>query len=271
MEATSRLLPVRELSRGEKVEAINKYINDNIYLEYSNYTEYRIHERTVCNIDNLYSLYINNTPTSTDDTNNKMDNFYYGLYYCIHDDYPNVKKYLLKAIAKWHIKSMMLLAHCCKVHKKYEEMKYYYLLAFEFGSVYSIYCLGRHYRKKYKFQLMSKYFNMALTDKYKDDPNLKNIWFEYGLYYSYCCDYKNMTHYYMKAINKGHKGAMLNMSLYCREHKGYHLSAKYKLMMTGEHTDEDKIKELAEYYYWDDVAENTRKRFITMSMMGGRS
>lgn len=178
-EQTEISFRYREPSRSEKVKGINEYIKVNAIPKY----HYYCMDMPDYDVDNIYQLYVNNIPI---DTENETDNFYYGLYYFIRDDFPNLEKYLLKAIAKWNRNAMNLLAEYYKTNKQYDKMKYYYLLAVECGDTIAMYKLGMYYNELNEYELMKKYFDMALNTCHDPEHKKKlrkNILLEYMIYH----------------------------------------------------------------------------------------
>jgi hypothetical protein len=204
------------------------------------------------------------------DTDNSTDHIYYGIYYDLRNKPEMVKKYYLMEIAKWNVLAMLLLGKYYEHKRKYDHMKYYYLLSVEFGSFRGMFRLGMYYKKIYKFDLMKKYFDMILNNtlpvknKTQYDAIVGDTLCEYGDYYRYC-NHDKMKEYYFKAIEKGNKRAMYLLSDYYKDRHQYYLSAKYELMVNNLHTDEQRIKDLASMYEYDDIRRRTT--FNNMIMM----
>ena len=71
-----------------------------------------------------------------------------GTYYKKLKNYENMKKYYLMAIEKGSINSICKLGEYYEEIEDYDNMKKYYLMAIEKGSVYAMFLLGIYYENK---------------------------------------------------------------------------------------------------------------------------
>jgi len=198
----------------------------------------------------IYNLLIKN---EFEEPESNMEMLYFGLYYRIHKDDENMKKYWLMAIEKGDDNSMYNLGTYYHIVKKdNENTKKYLLMAIEKENHRAMYKLGVYYQKQKDEENMKKYWLMAIEKGYHAAMN------RLGLYYKKeKKDYDNMQKYYLMAIEKGNKTAMFNLGFYYQTVKKDFKNMKKYYKMAIETGHNDTIKHMINYYirYDDDCNE----------------
>ena len=145
--------------------------------------------------------------------------------------------------------------------KNYDEVKRYYLMAIEKGSVYAIYNLGNYYRNIEKnYEEMKRYYLMAIEKG--DSDAMCNL----GCYYDNEKNYEEMKLYYLMAIEKGHPTAMCNLGYYYNKvEKNYEEMKRYYLMAI-EKGNVTAMCNLGSYYQVTEINYDKMKRYYLMAI-----
>jgi len=161
-------------------------------------------------------------------TNPMIINLIGEYYYSVHKDYDRMMKYLLMAIKKDNSYAMINLGYYYKVMKDYDQMLKYYLMAIEKCNSRAMIHLGYYYREIKDYELMIKYYLLAIE---KGDAHAME---RLGTYYKKMKDYEQMMKYYLMAIEKNNSYAMYFLSKYYWYYEKNYKSAKEYYIMAIE-------------------------------------
>ena len=161
---------------------------------------------------------------------------------------------------KLYNNTLYIIGCLCYCYKKYNKMIYFYELAINNGSSYSMNSLGYYYDViENNYDKAIKYYIMAIDKGITDAMN--NL----GYYYHHNTnDEYNTIKYYMMAIDKGNYNSMYNLGHYYHFKKNnYELAVKY-YMMAIDKGSPDAMCNLGQYYY---SIENNYTESIKYHMM----
>ena len=168
-------------------------------------------------------------------TNNIHSMIVLGYYYMLETDYNNAIKYYKMVLSNDHSKLLnddynMLLnnlgdIYCRELNE--DEMKKYYLMAIDNGSIIAMYNLGYHYFVHAQYDEMKKYYEMAIQH------NDTKTFYYFGKYYELIeKNYDKMKECYENAIKSNHITSIYRLGQYYEltEHDNI-LAQKYYLML----------------------------------------
>jgi len=210
---------------------------------------------------NIYTLYHDNT---FEYINNKITHLYYGIYYQIHKKYDEMKKYYLMAISEKCCVSMYNLGDYYQIiNKNYDKMKKYYLMAIEMGSSFAMNDLAVHYEEQEKnIKLAKKYYKMAVSHK-----NVMGLYNLGSLYYS-LNRIDLMKIYFRKASKRGSVCAMVELGMYYKENNKYN-KAKLYFLMAIDKGDHSAMYELGVFYHTNEKKYDLMEKYLLMAIDRG--
>lgn len=145
-----------------------------------------------------------------------------GTYYHEKEDYDNMFKYYIMAVETDANLYNKFFRDLRKINT--EIMKKFILKGVELNIAAAMYNLANLYRKERKFNLMKKYYLMAI-----DKGDIESIT-SLGTFYRHKNVNKSIK-YFLMGVSKDNLNAMENLALYYKDIKEYDLMIKYFLMV----------------------------------------
>ena len=194
------LLIDKNLSMANKLDKINDIIN---YLIKYDYSTTSIIEFNDSEIDILYNLYFNNIVDIHQDISSMMM-IYIAIYYDSINNYEQVKKYYMMAIANKNYYAMINLGlYFENIENDAVLAKKYYQMAVEQNNDYAMIILGNSYFKEGNYDMVKKYYQMAILQN--NHYAMNNLGYFYDVIEN---DYDTAKKYYMMAISQNNIYAM---------------------------------------------------------------
>ncbi|AYV77446.1 MAG: hypothetical protein Dasosvirus3_5 [Dasosvirus sp.] len=204
------------------------------------------------------------------------------FYYQEKKHYNLAEKYYLKAIDFGFCTAMFNLANMYRsqggkrrkninLGEKIDCMLKYYLMAIDKGHVGAMVCLANYHEEKKSYEMMEKYYLMAIESKNskQDSEHRINAMNYLGDHYYKMKEFDEMIQYYSMAIDEKSFISVPKMVYYYEKQKDFDNMLKYCLLSSND-IEARIIMELLDYCLTQNQMENSMKCYMILRTKGDR-
>lgn len=204
-------------------------------------------------VSKIHKIVVGNDISSIKKIDNKLSGtilYYMAVYYYYNDEFSKTVDCLMRSTYKGIVQSMWFLGDFHNKRSEYDLMKKYYLMAIDKGHTNSMYNLAIYYRDVEKdYDQMKKYYLMAIDKGNMAATNqMANYYFDKK-------KYDKMKKYYMIGVDNGDINSMYYLGNHYQfspadgnQEENYNLMKKYYLMAISKGNDIAAMYNLGMYY-----------------------